>query len=64
MPATKRAVLVPLPPQENMVCACTRGRLPSVADCQSAAALTGFDNDVAQLPDGYQTLVRLADAIV
>lgn len=42
-----------------MVAACTLGRAPSVADCQEAAAFVGFDADVAQLPDGYQTLVRL-----
>lgn len=39
------------------MCGCTR-RLPSVADCQAAAAATGLDADVAQLPDGYQTMVR------
>ena len=40
-----------------MVCACQR-RLPSVADCQEAAALTRLAADVAQMPDSYQTLVR------
>lgn len=37
------------------MCACQH--LPSVADCQAAAALAGLDADVARLPDGYQTLV-------
>ena len=50
-------------PQENMVCACAQGRLPSVADCQAAAALTGLDADVAQLPDGFQTLVGEASRV-
>lgn len=44
------------------MCGCTR-RLPSVADCQAAAAATGLDGDVAQLPDGYQTMVGEASRI-
>ena len=49
--------------QENLVCVCARGRLPSVAACQQAAVLTGLDADVALLPDGYQTLVGEASRV-
>ncbi|GAB4823367.1 hypothetical protein N2152v2_010413 [Parachlorella kessleri] len=49
--------------QENMICACLRGHLPSIAACQEAAAVSGFDVDVAQLPDGYQTLVGDASRV-
>ena len=46
------------------MCACAHGRrLPSVADCQEAAAATGLDGDVALLPDGYQTLVRCGGVV-
>ncbi|EFN57342.1 hypothetical protein CHLNCDRAFT_57175 [Chlorella variabilis] len=49
--------------QENMVCGCSVACLPSVVDCQEAAAVTGLDADVAQMPDGYQTLVGEASRV-
>ena len=50
------------PKQENMVCGCSVACLPSVVDCQEAAAVTGLDADVAQMPDGYQTLASCSSA--
>lgn len=51
------------PPQENLVCGAQGSDMPSVADCQEAAELTGLDADVRRLPDGFQSLVGEASRL-
>ncbi len=46
------------------MCGCSLGCLPSVVDCQEAAAITGLDAYVAQMPDGYQTLVSSSQCLL
>lgn len=46
-----------------MICACHGSRMPPVPDCQAAAQLVGLDADVAQLADGFQTLVGEASRV-
>lgn len=43
--------------QENMACGCLPPHLPTISECEAAAALTGLHADVLQLSDGFQTLV-------